>query len=165
MVERQELFSVHKFSYKFRFLDDDGEKADSFEEAINIVNRNKYGNGASIFTTFGVAARKFQTEIEAGQRSQTCKSGSYTLKMTLEDGTSRIQLRKEMNMILTPPLTTEIKEDDASQLYYMLLEIKTSEDRERMFDECLGMRSWILNCQGKSQKKLINLVASECLKL
>ncbi|XVF44886.1 hypothetical protein PTKIN_Ptkin02bG0159300 [Pterospermum kingtungense] len=42
-------------------------KADSLEEAINIVNRNKYGNGASIFTTSGAAARKFQTEIEAGQ--------------------------------------------------------------------------------------------------
>ena len=28
---------------------------------------NRYGNGASIFTTSGVAARKFQTEIEAGQ--------------------------------------------------------------------------------------------------
>ncbi|KAL5157130.1 Methylmalonate-semialdehyde dehydrogenase [acylating], mitochondrial [Glycine soja] len=27
----------------------------------------RYGNGASIFTTSGVAARKFQTEIEAGQ--------------------------------------------------------------------------------------------------
>ncbi|KAM3694379.1 hypothetical protein ACJW31_07G053600 [Castanea mollissima] len=42
-------------------------EVDSFEEAINIVNRNKYGNGASIFTTSGVAARKCQTEIEAGQ--------------------------------------------------------------------------------------------------
>lgn len=28
---------------------------------------NRYGNGASIFTSSGVAARKFQTEIEAGQ--------------------------------------------------------------------------------------------------
>ncbi|KAK2983183.1 hypothetical protein RJ640_018528 [Escallonia rubra] len=42
-------------------------KADSLEEAISILNRNKYGNGAAIFTTSGVAARKFQTEIEAGQ--------------------------------------------------------------------------------------------------
>ncbi|KAF2294234.1 hypothetical protein GH714_008441 [Hevea brasiliensis] len=42
-------------------------QADSFEEAIDIVNRNKYGNGAAIFTTSGAAARKFQTEIEAGQ--------------------------------------------------------------------------------------------------
>ncbi|XP_074590015.1 LOW QUALITY PROTEIN: methylmalonate-semialdehyde dehydrogenase [acylating], mitochondrial [Curcuma longa] len=42
-------------------------KADSLDEAIQIVNSNKYGNGASIFTTSGVSARKFQTEIEAGQ--------------------------------------------------------------------------------------------------
>ncbi|KAA8545676.1 hypothetical protein F0562_020873 [Nyssa sinensis] len=42
-------------------------QADSLEEAKDIVNRNRYGNGASIFTTSGVAARKFQTEIEAGQ--------------------------------------------------------------------------------------------------
>ncbi|CAL1370396.1 unnamed protein product [Linum trigynum] len=42
-------------------------EADSFEEAISIVNRNKYGNGGSIFTTAGAAARKFQTEIECGQ--------------------------------------------------------------------------------------------------
>ncbi|KAK4799968.1 hypothetical protein SAY86_025333 [Trapa natans] len=41
--------------------------ADTFEEAIKLVNRNKYGNGASIFTSSGVAARKFQTDIEAGQ--------------------------------------------------------------------------------------------------
>jgi len=42
-------------------------EAGSLEEAIDIVNRNQYGNGASIFTTSGVAARKFQHEIEAGQ--------------------------------------------------------------------------------------------------
>ncbi|XP_057787987.1 methylmalonate-semialdehyde dehydrogenase [acylating], mitochondrial isoform X1 [Salvia miltiorrhiza] len=42
-------------------------QANSLDEAINIVNRNKYGNGAAIFTSSGIAARKFQTEIEAGQ--------------------------------------------------------------------------------------------------
>ncbi|XP_022727296.1 methylmalonate-semialdehyde dehydrogenase [acylating], mitochondrial-like isoform X5 [Durio zibethinus] len=42
-------------------------EVDSLEEAIDIVNRNKYGNGASIFTTSVVAARKFQTEVEVGQ--------------------------------------------------------------------------------------------------
>lgn len=42
-------------------------QAGSLEEAINIVNSNKYGNGASIFTTSGISARKFQNEIEAGQ--------------------------------------------------------------------------------------------------
>ncbi|XP_058188085.1 methylmalonate-semialdehyde dehydrogenase [acylating], mitochondrial-like isoform X2 [Rhododendron vialii] len=41
-------------------------QADSLEEAITIVNSNKYGKGASIFTTSGVSARKFQHEIEAG---------------------------------------------------------------------------------------------------
>lgn len=41
-------------------------QVDSLEKAIAIVNRNKYGNGASIFTTSGVAARKFQNEVEAG---------------------------------------------------------------------------------------------------
>ncbi|KAJ9705582.1 hypothetical protein PVL29_003582 [Vitis rotundifolia] len=42
-------------------------QADNLQEAISIVNKNKYGIGASIFTTSGVAARKFQTEIEAGE--------------------------------------------------------------------------------------------------
>ncbi|XP_063950657.1 methylmalonate-semialdehyde dehydrogenase [acylating], mitochondrial isoform X2 [Daucus carota subsp. sativus] len=42
-------------------------QADSLDEAISIVNRNKYGIGASIFTTSGIAARKFQDEVEAGQ--------------------------------------------------------------------------------------------------
>ncbi|KAK6916203.1 Aldehyde dehydrogenase domain [Dillenia turbinata] len=42
-------------------------ETDSLDEAIDIINRNKYGNGASIFTSSGAAARKFQTEIEAGQ--------------------------------------------------------------------------------------------------
>ncbi|XP_011005312.1 PREDICTED: methylmalonate-semialdehyde dehydrogenase [acylating], mitochondrial-like isoform X2 [Populus euphratica] len=40
-------------------------QADNLEEAITIVNRNRYGNGASIFTTSGVAARKFQNDIDA----------------------------------------------------------------------------------------------------
>uniref|UniRef100_A0A0C9S761 methylmalonate-semialdehyde dehydrogenase (CoA acylating) n=1 Tax=Wollemia nobilis TaxID=56998 RepID=A0A0C9S761_9CONI len=42
-------------------------EAGSLEEAIDIVNKNPYGNGAAIFTTSGVAARKFQHEIDAGQ--------------------------------------------------------------------------------------------------
>ncbi|KAJ0009978.1 hypothetical protein Pint_33479 [Pistacia integerrima] len=42
-------------------------QADSIDDAIEIVNGNRYGNGASIFTASGVAARKFQMEIEVGQ--------------------------------------------------------------------------------------------------
>jgi malonate-semialdehyde dehydrogenase (acetylating)/methylmalonate-semialdehyde dehydrogenase len=41
--------------------------ADSLEEAIRIVNSNPYGNGASIFTSSGSAARHFACEVEAGQ--------------------------------------------------------------------------------------------------
>ena len=42
-------------------------KADSLDEAIALINSNKYGNGTSIFTTNGAAARKFQNEIDVGQ--------------------------------------------------------------------------------------------------
>lgn len=41
--------------------------ADSYQEAIDLVNSNRYGNGVAIFTRSGSAARKFQREIEAGQ--------------------------------------------------------------------------------------------------
>ncbi|KAI3503987.1 hypothetical protein L1887_32527 [Cichorium endivia] len=40
---------------------------ENLEEAIAIVNRNRYGFGDSIFTENGASSRKFQTEIEAGQ--------------------------------------------------------------------------------------------------
>jgi malonate-semialdehyde dehydrogenase (acetylating)/methylmalonate-semialdehyde dehydrogenase len=42
-------------------------EADSLEEAIDIINSNPYGNGTSIFTASGAAARKFQHEIQVGQ--------------------------------------------------------------------------------------------------
>lgn len=39
----------------------------TLEEAIDLVNRNPYGNGTAIFTRSGHAARKFQHEIDVGQ--------------------------------------------------------------------------------------------------
>lgn len=39
----------------------------SLEEAMEIVNKNKFGNGAALFTKSGANARKFQRDIEAGQ--------------------------------------------------------------------------------------------------
>ena len=42
-------------------------RADTLDEAIKLINSNKYGNGVAIFTRSGGAARKFQHEIEAGQ--------------------------------------------------------------------------------------------------
>jgi len=42
-------------------------RVDTFEEAIKLVNENRWGNGCSLFTKSGPAARKFQHEIHAGQ--------------------------------------------------------------------------------------------------
>ena len=41
-------------------------RAGSLEEALGIIARNPYGNGTSIFTRNGAAARKFQSEVEVG---------------------------------------------------------------------------------------------------
>lgn len=42
-------------------------RVDTLSEAIELINKNKYGNGVAIFTRSGGHARKFQHEIEAGQ--------------------------------------------------------------------------------------------------
>ncbi|MBV7316806.1 CoA-acylating methylmalonate-semialdehyde dehydrogenase [Shewanella sp. NIFS-20-20] len=42
-------------------------EADTLDEAIALVNASPYGNGTSIFTASGAAARKYQHEIEVGQ--------------------------------------------------------------------------------------------------
>ncbi|MCG9580967.1 CoA-acylating methylmalonate-semialdehyde dehydrogenase [Vibrio tubiashii] len=42
-------------------------EVDTLEEAIELINNNPYGNGTSIFTANGAAARKYQHEILVGQ--------------------------------------------------------------------------------------------------
>jgi malonate-semialdehyde dehydrogenase (acetylating)/methylmalonate-semialdehyde dehydrogenase len=42
-------------------------RAESLDDAIQIINNNPYGNGTSIFTASGAAARRFQHEVEVGQ--------------------------------------------------------------------------------------------------
>ena len=41
--------------------------ADTFEDAVDLINANKYGNGVAIFTNSGATAARFQRDIEAGQ--------------------------------------------------------------------------------------------------
>jgi malonate-semialdehyde dehydrogenase (acetylating)/methylmalonate-semialdehyde dehydrogenase len=41
-------------------------RADSYEEAIDLINANPWGNGTAVFTNDGGAARKFQNEIQVG---------------------------------------------------------------------------------------------------
>ncbi len=40
---------------------------DTLEQAIALINKNPMGNGTSIFTASGAAARKFQHQIQVGQ--------------------------------------------------------------------------------------------------
>ena len=41
--------------------------ADTLDDAISIINENRYGNGTAIFTQSGATARKFEVEVEVGQ--------------------------------------------------------------------------------------------------
>lgn len=40
---------------------------DTLEDAIDLINSNKYGNGVAVFTNSGATAARFQRDIEAGQ--------------------------------------------------------------------------------------------------
>ena len=54
---RQEIFGPVLIVLQVNTLDD----------AIEIINENKYGNGAAIFTQSGATARRFETEMNVGQ--------------------------------------------------------------------------------------------------
>ncbi|MCC5868050.1 MAG: CoA-acylating methylmalonate-semialdehyde dehydrogenase [Gammaproteobacteria bacterium] len=41
-------------------------RADSYDDALALVNANPYGNGTAIFTNDGGAARRFQDEVQVG---------------------------------------------------------------------------------------------------
>jgi malonate-semialdehyde dehydrogenase (acetylating)/methylmalonate-semialdehyde dehydrogenase len=41
-------------------------RVDTYEEAVELINANPYGNGTAIFTNDGGAARRFQNEVEVG---------------------------------------------------------------------------------------------------
>ncbi|MFJ6078814.1 CoA-acylating methylmalonate-semialdehyde dehydrogenase [Pseudarthrobacter sp. NPDC092419] len=41
-------------------------RVDTYEQALNLINSNPYGNGTAIFTNDGGAARRFENEVEVG---------------------------------------------------------------------------------------------------
>ncbi|WP_086859957.1 CoA-acylating methylmalonate-semialdehyde dehydrogenase, partial [Streptomyces milbemycinicus] len=41
-------------------------RVDSYDEALELINANPYGNGTAIFTNDGGAARRFHNEVEVG---------------------------------------------------------------------------------------------------
>ncbi|TFY78820.1 hypothetical protein EWM64_g5192 [Hericium alpestre] len=42
-------------------------RADTLEEAVEVINSSRYGNGTTIFTQSGATARKLETDINDGQ--------------------------------------------------------------------------------------------------
>lgn len=40
---------------------------DTIDEAIELINKNIYGNGTAIFTTNGATARQYTERIDVGQ--------------------------------------------------------------------------------------------------
>ena len=40
---------------------------DTLDDAIDLINRNQYGNGTAIFTNNGATARKYTNDIDVGQ--------------------------------------------------------------------------------------------------
>ena len=41
-------------------------RVDSYDDGLDLINSNPYGNGTAIFTNDGGAARRFQSEVEVG---------------------------------------------------------------------------------------------------
>ena len=41
-------------------------RADTYDDAIEVVNQNPYGNGTALFTRSGAAARRFEHDIQVG---------------------------------------------------------------------------------------------------
>ncbi|MFJ6027099.1 CoA-acylating methylmalonate-semialdehyde dehydrogenase [Pseudarthrobacter sp. NPDC092424] len=41
-------------------------RVDTYDQALNLINGNPYGNGTAIFTNDGGAARRFENEVEVG---------------------------------------------------------------------------------------------------
>ena len=52
-------------------------RVDTFDEALELINANPYGNGVALFTRDGGAARRFEREVEVGHgRHQRADPGA-----------------------------------------------------------------------------------------
>lgn len=60
--------------------------ADTLDDAIDMINKNPYGNGTAIFTNSGAVARKYQHEIDVGQVSHLIRQVliSFRLESTYQ---------------------------------------------------------------------------------
>jgi malonate-semialdehyde dehydrogenase (acetylating)/methylmalonate-semialdehyde dehydrogenase len=48
-------------------------RAESYDEALRLINDNPYANGVAIFTSDGGAARRFQNEVQVGMVGSMCR--------------------------------------------------------------------------------------------
>ncbi|MBU2882822.1 CoA-acylating methylmalonate-semialdehyde dehydrogenase [Psychrosphaera sp. B3R10] len=62
VTEEMEIYKQEIFGPVFLTMN-----VDTLDDAIDLINRNPYGNGTSIFTSSGGSARKYQHNIEVGQ--------------------------------------------------------------------------------------------------
>ena len=46
-------------------------EVDTLDDAIELINKNPYGNGTAIFTTNGATARRYTEQVDVGQVSDT----------------------------------------------------------------------------------------------
>ena len=58
-------------------------EVDTLDDAIDVINRNRYGNGTSVFTTNGATARKFINEIDVGQVRNMKSANVYDVVMCI----------------------------------------------------------------------------------
>jgi malonate-semialdehyde dehydrogenase (acetylating)/methylmalonate-semialdehyde dehydrogenase len=62
---------------------------DTLDDAIELINSNKYGNGVAVFTNSGASATRFQQNIEAGQVGiNTPIPGTFSVKDCSKNGFS-----------------------------------------------------------------------------
>lgn len=91
--------------------------SDTLDDALSVINENKYGNGAVIFTQSGATARKFESEVNVGQvRSHSCDSEAWALGAASAVGPDRVL------MTCCPPSTGWHQRPDSGPFAHVCVE-------------------------------------------
>lgn len=65
-------------------------EVDTLDEAIELINANRYGNGTAIFTTNGATARKFTHQIDVGQVRDFWLSSNWSIKLVFSQSSIQV---------------------------------------------------------------------------
>ena len=74
-------------------------EVDTLDEAIDVINKNPYGNGTAIFTTNGATARKYTQEIDVGQ-VRKCSDRKRIVKIILASYDMYLNQSKLLDFVL-----------------------------------------------------------------